>query len=208
MNVFDKYSEEYDNWYERNKFAYLSELEVLKKVVPERGKGLEIGVGTGRFAGPLGISVGIDPSEKMLQIAKKRGIKTFVGKGEDLPFYDNEFDFVLVAITICFVENPEKVVLESRRVLKDNGKLIIGIIDKDSHLGKLYQEKKGKGHIFYKITNFFSTKEIIELLKKCNFKDIVTYQTIFRPLEDIKEIEQSKNGFGEGGFVVICGKKI
>jgi len=70
MNIFDIYTNEYDQWYERNKFVYLSELEALKKVVPKKGKGLEIGVGTGRFAEPLGISYGLDPSEKMLEIAK------------------------------------------------------------------------------------------------------------------------------------------
>lgn len=70
----------------------------------------------------MGISVGIDPSEKMLEIAEKRGIKTFAGKGENLPFDNNEFDFVLIVITLCFVNNPAKVIAESSRVLKDNGK--------------------------------------------------------------------------------------
>jgi ubiquinone/menaquinone biosynthesis C-methylase UbiE len=208
MNIFDIYTNEYDQWYERNKFVYLSELEALKKVVPKKGKGLEIGVGTGRFAEPLGISYGLDPSEKMLEIAKKRGIKTFVGKGENLPFNNNEFDFVVIVITICFVNNPEQVISESRRVLKDNGKLVIGIVDKDSHLGKLYQEKKNQKDKFYKVANFFSTKEIIEWLKKYNFGKFVIYQTIFQPLEKIKKIEKPKKGFGEGGFVVICGRKI
>jgi len=208
MKIFDIYSKEYDQWYEENKFAYLSELEALKKVVPKKGKGLEIGVGTGRFAQPLGVAFGIDPSKKMLEIAKKRGIKTFVGKGENLPFADNEFDYVLIVITICFVKNPEIVISEARRVLKNNGKLIIGIVDRNSHLGKFYQEKKRQGHRFYKFANFFSAKEIIKLLEKYNFKEIVTYQTIFQPLENIKKVEKPKKGFGKGGFVVVCGKKI
>jgi ubiquinone/menaquinone biosynthesis C-methylase UbiE len=207
MNVFDKYFKEYDKWYERNKFAYLSEIEALKKVVPKNGKGLEIGVGTGRFAQALGIPVGIDPSEKMLEIAKERGIETVVGKGENLPFDDNEFDFVLIVITLCFVDNPEQVVIESKRVLRNNGKLIIGIVDRESHLGKFYEEKKNQGHRFYKEANFFSTTEIIELLRKYNFGKIVTFQTIFQPLEKIKEIEYPEKGFGKGGFVVICGEK-
>jgi len=206
MKIFDIYSKEYDQWYEENKFAYLSELEALKKVVPKKGRGLEIGVGTGRFAQPLGVAFGIDPSKKMLEIAKKRGIKTFVGKGENLPFADNEFDYVLIVITICFVKNPERVISEARRVLKNNGKLIIGIVDKNSHLGKFYQEKKKQGHRFYKFANFFSAKEIIKLLEKHNFRGVTTFQTIFQPLDKIKKIEQPKKGFGEGGFVVICGK--
>jgi len=108
MKIFDIYSKEYDQWYEENKFAYLSELEALKKVVPKKGKGLEIGVGTGRFAQPLGVTFGIDPSKKMLEIAKKRGIKTSVGKGENLPFTDNEFDYVLIVITIYVLLKSQK----------------------------------------------------------------------------------------------------
>ncbi len=86
-NVFDTYTEEYEEWFNKNKFAYLSEIEALKKVIPA-GKGLEVGVGTGRFAEPLGIDIGVDPSENMLKIAKLRGIKTFQGYGENLPFKD------------------------------------------------------------------------------------------------------------------------
>jgi len=207
MEVFDKYFEDYDQWYEDNKLVYLSELEAFKKVIPINKKGLEIGVGTGRFAEPLGIEYGVDPSENMLSIAKKRGIKTFVGKGENLPFPDKEFDYVLLAITICFVENPDKVIEEARRVLKDNGKIIIGIVDRNSPLGKFYLEKKKEGHKFYKYATFYSTEEIVEMLKKHNFKDFIFYQTIFGSINDIKEIEEPKEGYGEGSFVVISATK-
>lgn len=207
MEVFDKYFEDYDQWYEDNKLVYLSELEAFKKVIPINKKGLEIGVGTGRFAEPLGIEYGVDPSENMLSIARKRGIKTFVGKGENLPFPDKEFDYVLLAITICFVENPDKVIEEARRVLKDNGKIIIGIVDRNSPLGKFYLEKKKEGHKFYKYATFYSTEEIVEMLKKHNFKDFIFYQTIFGSINDIKEIEEPKEGYGEGSFVVISATK-
>ena len=68
--IFDRYYKKYDAWYDRNKFAYLSELEAIKKVLPKKGKGLEIGVGTGRFANSLGIECGIDSLKNMLTIAK------------------------------------------------------------------------------------------------------------------------------------------
>ncbi len=206
-DVFSGHAKEYDFWYEKNKFVYISELEVLKRVVSKGGRGLEIGVGTGRFAGPLGISTGIDPSKDMLQIAKKRGIETVAGKGEELPFNEGEFDLVLMAITLSFVDNPDKVMAESRRVLKSNGKLIVGMIDRDSHLGKLYEEKKRQKHRFYKEANIYSASEVIRLIIKHGFIEIDTYQTIFNSLENTKEIEYPEKGFGKGGFVVISGKK-
>uniref|UniRef100_A0A7V3ZV97 SAM-dependent methyltransferase n=1 Tax=candidate division WOR-3 bacterium TaxID=2052148 RepID=A0A7V3ZV97_UNCW3 len=207
MEIFNKHFKEYDEWYEKNKWVYLSEVVVLKKVIPKGKKGLEIGVGTGRFAQALGIEYGIDPSEKMLSIAKKRGIKTFVGRGEKLPFSDKEFDYVALIITLCFVENPEEVIKEAKRVLKDNGKIVIGIIAKNSPLGKIYQEKKEAGHKIYKYANFFTVEEVVDLLKRNGFKNFVFYQTLFKPLEEIKEIEEPKEGFGEGSFVVIAAEK-
>jgi len=205
MDVFSKYVREYEEWFERNKFAYLSEIEALKKVVPE-GKGLEVGVGTGRFAEPLGIDYGIDPSENMLKIAESRGIKTVLGGGEELPFADNEFDFVLIAVTICFVDDPDKVIGEAKRVLKNNGKIIIGIIDKNSKLGKIYQNKRSKSK-FYSVARFYSTGEIIGMLKKCGFKEIKTQQTLFDMPENLNKIEHPKEGYGMGGFVVVYGHK-
>ena len=204
MDIFNTYAQRYDGWYERNKFTYLSELKVLKHVIPGKGRGLEIGVGTGRFAQPLGIKTGIDPSKKMLEFARRRNIKTFIGKGERLSFEDKEFDFVLIVITLCFMDNPEKVIAESKRVLRDGGKIIIGIIDKNNNLGQFYQTKES---VFYRAANFFSPKEVINLLKNNGFKSITTFQTIFDLPQNIKKIEVYKEGYGEGGFVVISGKK-
>ena len=203
--VFNKHVKEYEEWFDKNRFAYASEVAALKKAVP-KGKGLEIGVGTGRFAEPLKIDIGIDPSENMLKIAELRGVKTVLGKGEELPFADNEYDFVLLAFTICFVDDPDKVIKEARRVLKSKGKIIIGIIDKNSKIGKIYQNKKAKSK-FYGIARFYSTEEIIELLKDYDFKNIKTLQTLFDLPENLNKIDDIKEGYGKGGFVVVSGDK-
>ena len=205
MDVFSKYVREYEEWFERNKFAYLSEIEALKKVVPE-GKGLEVGVGTGRFAEPLGIDYGIDPSENMLEIAGSRGVKTVLGRGEELPFADNEFDFVLIAFTICFVDDPRKLIEAAERVLKNNGRIIVGIIDKNSKIGKIYQNKRSKSK-FYGIAKFYSTDDIIGMLKKCGFKEIKTQQTLLDMPKNLNKIEHPKEGYGRGEFVVVYGYK-
>jgi phosphoglycolate phosphatase-like HAD superfamily hydrolase len=51
---FETHSEPYDEWYERYQAAYLSELLAVRALLPWKGQGLEVGVGTGRFAAPLG----------------------------------------------------------------------------------------------------------------------------------------------------------
>ena len=204
MNVFDHYYKKYDAWYEKNKFAYLSELEAIKKVLPENGKGLEIGVGTGKFAQALGIKFGIDPSIEMLKIAKKRGINVRLGDGESLPFKNDTFDYVAIIITICFVKHPQRVIEESYRVLKKSGRIIVGIIDKDSFLGKFYQKKKS---VFYKEAKFFNVSELTNLIKEVGFSKFYHCQTIFELSDKVSSIEKPKNGFGNGSFVVISATK-
>jgi len=205
-SVFDIYTDEYEEWFEKNKFAYLSELEPLRMVVPKRGSGLEIGIGTGRFAAPLGIGYGIDPSKNMMQKARDLGIRVASAKGEQLPFKNEVFDYVLIMVTICFVDDPDQVVAESLRVLKKSGMIIIGIIDRDSWLGKLYLAKKDKSK-FYREAKFYSVGEIIELLKSHNFKDIRSYQTIFDPPGTLESIQNYKQGSNEEGFAVVYGFK-
>ncbi|MDD3296995.1 MAG: methyltransferase domain-containing protein [Candidatus Omnitrophica bacterium] len=204
MSVFDRYYEKYDDWYNENKFAYLSELQALEKVIPKFGKGLEIGVGTGRFAQALGIDSGIDPSMEMLKIAVRRGVKVCYGFGESLPFLSGGFDYAAIIISLCFVNESLKVLQESHRVLNKNGRIIIGIVDKDSFLGKFYQKKKS---IFYKKANFFSVKEVEKMLDNSGFQKFEYYQTLFNLPSKMTAVDKPLKGYGRGGFVVISGKK-
>ena len=158
--VFDRNWEDYEDWFERHKIIYFSELKALKKVIPE-GLGLEIGVGSGRFAQPLGAKIGIDPSRNMLKLAKKRSIQVILSTGENLPFKDIAFDFILVIVTLCFVKNPVSVMKEAGRILKRGGRLIIGEINKDSWLGQFYEDKK----IEVSFTNWLLFIQVMKLLK-------------------------------------------
>lgn len=203
MNIFDKHYKQYDAWYDKNKFAYSSELKAIKKVLPKNGKGLEIGVGTGRFAAPLGITYGVEPSVKMAEIAIRRGVNVQIAPGENIPFANNEFDYALIAITICFVKHPQKVIAETKRVLKKGGEIILAIVDKKSFLGQSYQKKESR---FYKQANFFSVDEIVDLLKTFGFRNFSFFQTIFNLPEKLKKTEKVEIGYGRGGFVVISGK--
>jgi len=205
LAAFEKHIERYEEWFDDNKFAYLSELEGVKSLLPE-GTGIEIGVGTGRFAKPLGIKFGIDPSLAMLKVAKKRKIKIIGGIGEYLPIKDNSFDFVLITTTLCFLKNVEKTLKEIKRILKKTGVLILAFIDRESFLGKVYQKKKEKNP-FYKNANFYSAKEVMEKLEKEGFSNTEIKQTLFSFPEELKKTNDIKNGFGDGGFVIIRMRK-
>ena len=72
---FEKFSKEYEEWFERFEKVYQAELSAVKKLLPSFKNGIEIGVGSGKFALPLGVKEGIEPSFSMAEIARKKGIK-------------------------------------------------------------------------------------------------------------------------------------
>ena len=91
---------------------------------------------------------------------------------------------------------------EAKRVLKPGGYIIIGMIDKESFLGKLYESKK-KESKFYRHAHLYSTRQVLDWLKKLEFECIKTCQTIFKNPQEITVIEPVKDGYGTGCFIVI-----
>ncbi|MBN1212100.1 MAG: methyltransferase domain-containing protein [candidate division Zixibacteria bacterium] len=196
---FDKYSDEYDEWFERNAELYQAELETVRQLIPSAdAEGMEVGVGSGKFAAPLGIRIGIEPSKKMADRAREKGINVYPGIAEKLPFNDARFDYILMVTTICFVDDVLKSFKEAFRVLKPGGCIIVGFVDKESQLGKQYTADKEKNK-FYKDATFFSTEEVLKYLKKAAFEILRIRQTLI-PEESTSTI---RDGFGKGSFVVI-----
>lgn len=52
-NIFEEAATEYDEWFVTHKWVYKSEVEAVRKFIPETGEGIEIGIGTGRFLYPI-----------------------------------------------------------------------------------------------------------------------------------------------------------
>lgn len=206
IEPFEAHHERYESWFDRHREAYVSELLAVRPFIPLEGKGLEVGIGSGRFAVPLGMQYGIDPSPAMLNYARSRGIEVAVGKAEQLPFKACVFDYALVVTTICFVDSASDMLAEIHRVLAPEGKVIIGLIDRESELGAFYQEHKAES-VFYRDAEFFSAAEVERLLQNNGFIVEARAQTLFRPLPKTTEIEPALPGRGKGAFVVITGKK-
>lgn len=204
---FDEHLTEYEQWFSDNHYVFESELEALRKVVPVNGKGLEIGIGSGIFAHPLGISEGIEPSISMREKAEQRGLTVLDGIAENLPFEDESYDFAMMVTTICFVDDLNRSFAEAHRILKKDGSLILGFVDKDSPVGKIYLEFREKS-IFYRDAVFYSTGEVYKALSNNDFIITDTLQTVFGLLNEVNEIQGTENGYGKGSFVVIKAKKV
>lgn len=97
---------------------------------------LDLACGTGdltkewaRRVGPSGHVVGLDLSEKMLEVAKKKldqagfsgRTDLVLGKAEELPFPDASFDLVTIGFALRNVSDLDRTLSEMRRVLRPGG---------------------------------------------------------------------------------------
>jgi ubiquinone/menaquinone biosynthesis C-methylase UbiE len=206
VNDFDRNVPQYEAWFVNHPFAYVSELHAVRELLPLSGMGIEIGVGTGRFAAPLEIGQGIEPSRSMAEVAKKKGIDVVSGVAENLPYKDSEFDFCLMVTTVCFLDDIDLAFQEAYRVCKPRGSFIIGFVDKNSPIGRAYEQRKNESP-FYKTATFYSVDDLLVHLKKAGFLKFRFCQTLFGPLQDMQGPSEVKEGFGEGSFVVIKADK-
>ena len=76
---FDEYAPAYDAWFLENRNVLYSEINLVAHVLKNPGRTLSVGCGSGLFetilAKEYGITItdGIEPSEGMAEIARKRG---------------------------------------------------------------------------------------------------------------------------------------
>jgi len=206
VQIFAESAQEYDAWFDRHRLVYESELRALKGFMVSGGIGLEIGVVTGRFAVPLGIEFGVEPAKGMADMARQRGIRVIRAVGEFLPFRSASFHLALLVTTLCFLRDPQRALAEATRILQPGGQILIGMIDRDSPLGRSYEAHKPES-TFYRQANFYSISQVLEWLARLNYRQVEVCQTLFRELSDITHLEPVREGHGEGGFVVIAAQK-
>jgi len=168
VELFERYAERYDSWYDRHRDWFLKEVELIKKVAGNFKLGLEVGVGTGRFAKELGIRYGIDLADAMLKLAKLRDVEVIKADAKYLPFKDQTFDLVLFAFTLCFLDDPLKALIEASRVLRNDGAVVICGVPADSTLGREYSQRKDSP--FYSNARLYSVDEMLEMLEIAKLK--------------------------------------
>jgi ubiquinone/menaquinone biosynthesis C-methylase UbiE len=143
---------------------------VLELVAPHAGERmLDVGCGTGNhlqiFRDKWCSVTGIDSSSEMLEIARKKmgtHIDLQLGKAEDLPFSDDEFDIVTMINTLEITQNPEKAIAEAIRVCR--GRIFIGFLNNYSFVGTKQMLKKIFGFPISEKIRFFSIEEIKEMV--------------------------------------------
>ena len=140
--------------------------EVLDFISKLKGRTLDVGCGNGSITRLIKNAVGVDISEELLELARKKSKNKFIkAKCEDLPFDNKEFDNVLLIAVLhnLKVSNRVKCLKEIHRVLKSKGKLFLSVWCKYKGVKHI---KWGKTKRYY---YFFKVKELTYLLENSGF---------------------------------------
>ena len=210
VSPFDDQAEAYDAWFEHEgRSVHDIELEPLRQVLPAlHGPWLEVGVGSGQFARPLGIPTGIDPSLRMAELAVRRGIAVLLARGENMPFAERSFGTVFLITSLCFVDWPLSVLREVQRVLLPGGRLVLADILGGSPWSDLYEELARQGDPVYSHATFRSYGQLIGLIERAGFSIESVRSTLLQGPGEVTRVESPENGFSLGaGFVVIVAGK-
>jgi SAM-dependent methyltransferase len=147
----------------------------FKKYLPDNARILEIGCSSGEYLSGLRDErnweiTGIDVSKHAISIAKKTYNLNVICKDLfECKFEDNYFDLVILRYVLEHLHNPDDVIKEIKRILKDNGLIYLVIPNSDTIERKIFKqywcEYDVPRHLF-----LFSINTITELLKKNKFK--------------------------------------
>lgn len=121
----------YDFWHNIEYKSYRQIADQICENIKDDTKILEVACGTGILTNEITKRydnldyTALDYAENMLNIchSKKINAKFEMGDATNLNYPDNYFDIVIIANALHIAENPEKIVSEIKRCLKDDGLL-------------------------------------------------------------------------------------
>ena len=151
-SFWDRFAPVYDLFMGKDKRAYRDAISLISGELDKTMKVLEIAAGTGIFAAGLsgfcGEYIATDFSGNMIRRAARKhkgpNLTFAVQDAMDLSFADGTFDAVVIANALHIMPEPEKVLDEISRVLKDGGKLFAPTFVRSGKLTERIMEKPMK----------------------------------------------------------------
>ncbi|RKQ37663.1 demethylmenaquinone methyltransferase [Oceanobacillus halophilus] len=206
-HVFEKIYKNYDSMnsiisFQRHK-AWRK--DVMKRVKVEKGtKALDVCCGTGDWSislseavGDNGKVVGLDFSQNMLSIAKKKkeelqleNLELIHGNAMELPFEDNSFDYVTIGFGLRNVPDYMTVLKEMYRVVKPGGKVVCLETSQPTAIG-------------FKQLYFFYFRFIMPLFGRIFAKSYQEYAWLNESTRTFPNKKKLKKMFLEAGFYQV-----
>jgi len=230
-NSFDTYAGAYDSWFFDNVNLLTSEVNLVAHFLKDAENVFSVGCGSGLFESILerdfniAVKTGIEPSEGMAEIARKRGMTVETTTAEHADFGIEVHDTVLFNGTPSYITDLEPVIHKAYASLKKDGKIVMIDVPKEGSYALMYNLAKALNTWehpllegvhprnpypieFVKLANWSTTEEKIKLLKKAGFKNFEFAQTLTKhPKYSNDVIEQAIEGYDCGDYVAICAVK-
>ena len=228
---FDQYAYKYDTWFLKNRNVLNSEVSLVAHFLKNAGNIISVGCGSGLFEMLLKkkfkitIKQGIEPSEGMAEIARKRGMNVEISTAVDAYFEKDKYDTILFNGTTGYINDLQEAFDKSYGALHTGGKIVVIDVPKESSYALLYNLAKTMGTWehrllegihpndpypieFVKVANWRTTYEKVEMLKKAGFGDFQFAQTLTKhPVYSDNVFEEPREGFDCGDYVAICAYK-
>lgn len=206
-HVFEKIYENYDSMNSVISFKQhtLWRKDVMKRMHVSPGdSALDVCCGTGDWSislaeavGPEGKVIGLDFSENMLSIAKEKkeqeqldNIEWMHGNAMELPFEDNQFDYVTIGFGLRNVPDYMTVLKEMYRVVKPGGMVVCLETSQPTLIG-------------YRQLYYFYFQFIMPLLGKIIAKSYQEYSWLQESAKDFPDKNQLKQMFFDAGFKFV-----
>ncbi len=222
MEAFDLSAADYDSWYESKEGAFVDKVETelgFSLLPHEKGmRVLDVGCGTGNHSiklARMGLQVtGIDISEKMLEIARKKAgaslsVNFLYMDAAKLEFENDSFDGAISITAFEFLPEPEKVLEEMFRVVKKGGSIVIGTLNRESSWGEMYTSEDYRKNSVFKYANLKSEEDIrnwcpekLKVVRQCLFVPPGAGEEEFN-LRREKELSETR----KGGFICALWEK-
>ncbi len=204
--VFEEEWRRFDEWYERNRPIYESEVAALRALLEELGvdpaRSVEVGVGSGRFASRLGVAFGVDPALPLLRLARARGVEAVQGVAEALPVRRG-LEAALFIVTLCFLDEPLAALREAARVARW---VVSCIVPRGSPWGRLYEARRGASP-FYRYARFYTLEELKAMYRGAGMDPGPCVSTLYAPPPGPSSPEEPRPGCSEGaGFVCLAAR--
>lgn len=179
MDIWDK------NWSANTELDLHPEIIALVKKYSKGKEILEVGFGTGGdllFLDKLGFNCsGIEKSIIAYKRALKlKGLNIVFGDAKKMPYKSGQFDVVFHQGVLEHFRDPDKILLENRRVLKKGGVIIIDVPHKWNCFTIYKKAHQILGNWYGGWERSFSASELKSLINKNKFKTLrVQYRGVF-----------------------------
>jgi len=112
---------------------------------------------------------GIEPDQNIKPVVDAFGLNVHIGLFDEINFPDKYFDYITMSQVLEHMHRPVQFLSGLRRILKDNGRVIIGVPNIDARLRKKYNSRWLNWHVPYHI-NHFSRKSLMRLAEQSGYR--------------------------------------